>query len=43
MNPVALGSIGLGVMLLLVAVRVPIAFVMALVGFVGMIVAVGRP
>lgn len=43
MNPVALGSIGLGAMLLLVAVRVPIAFGMALVGFLGMIVAVGWP
>ena len=41
MNAYALGLIGLGAMLVLVAVRIPIAFCMALVGFVGMIFAVG--
>lgn len=43
MNPVVLGLAGLGAMLGLVAVRIPIAFCMALVGFLGMIVAVGWP
>ena len=37
MNTTALGLIGLGAMLALLAVRVPIAFGMAIVGFVGMI------
>ena len=43
MNSVVLGLIGLGAMLVLVAVRIPIAFCMALVGFFGMIIAVGWP
>ena len=43
MNSVVLGLVGLGAMLGLVAVRVPIAFGMAVVGFVGMIVSVGWP
>ena len=43
MEPFALGSWGLVVMLLLVAVRVPIAFCMAFVGFFGIILAVGWP
>ena len=37
MDPLALGGWGLLAMLLLVAVRVPIAFCMALVGFFGLI------
>ncbi len=41
MNPVVLGLSGLGLMLVLVAIRIPIAFCMALVGFFGMIVAIG--
>ena len=41
MDPFLLGMIGLGAMLLLVALRVPIAFGMAIVGFIGMIFAVG--
>ncbi len=41
MNTTALGLIGLGAMLALLAVRVPIAFGMAVVGFFGIIVAVG--
>jgi len=43
MNPALLGLLGLLAMLLLVAIRVPIAFGMAFVGFFGMIVAVGWP
>ncbi len=43
MNPVVLGLTGLGAMLGLVAIRVPIAFGMALVGFIGIIFAVGWP
>ena len=43
MDPTALGLIGLAAMLALVAARVPIAFGMAAVGFVGIIVAVGWP
>lgn len=43
MNPVALGLIGLAAMLGLVAMRIPIAFGMALVGFVGIVLAVGWP
>lgn len=43
MNPVVLGLAGLGAMLGLVAVRIPIAFGMAVVGFFGMILAVGWP
>ncbi len=43
MDPTALGLIGLAAMLVLVAARVPIAFGMAAVGFVGIIVAVGWP
>lgn len=41
MNPALLGLLGLIAMLLLIAIRVPIAFGMAFVGFFGMIVAVG--
>jgi tripartite ATP-independent transporter DctM subunit len=41
MDPFILGVIGLSAMLVLVALRVPIAFGMAVVGFVGMIFAVG--
>ena len=43
MDPFVLGMLGLGAMLLLVSLRVPIAFGMAIVGFVGMIFAVGWP
>ena len=43
MDPLALGGWGLLAMLLLVAVRVPIAFCMAFVGFFGLILAVGWP
>jgi len=43
MNPALLGLFGLLAMLLLIAIRVPIAFGMAFVGFFGMIVAVGWP
>ena len=43
MNTALLGGLGLLAMLGLVAIRVPIAFCMATVGFVGMIVAVGWP
>ncbi len=43
MDPAILGALGLLAMLGLVAVRVPIAFGMATVGFVGMILAVGWP
>ena len=43
MNPEVLGLSGLGLMLALVAIRIPIAFGMALVGFFGMIVAIGWP
>ncbi len=43
MDPFLLGMLGLGAMLVLVALRVPIAFGMAIVGFVGMIFAVGWP
>jgi len=43
MNSVVLGLLGLGAMLVLVAIRIPIAFCMALVGFVGMYIAVGWP
>lgn len=43
MNSVVLGLLGLGAMLGLVAIRIPIAFCMALVGFVGMYIAVGWP
>ena len=43
MNSVVLGLTGLGAMLALVAIRIPIAFCMALVGFIGMLVAVGYP
>lgn len=43
MNPALLGLLGLLAMLLLVAIRVPIAFGMAFVGFLGMILAVGWP
>ena len=41
MDPFVLGILGLGAMLGLVSLRVPIAFGMAIVGFVGMIFAVG--
>ena len=41
MNAVVLGLAGLGAILALVAIRIPIAFCMALVGFVGMIIASG--
>jgi tripartite ATP-independent transporter DctM subunit len=43
MDPSLLGLLGLLAMLFLVAIRVPIAFGMAVVGFLGMIVAVGWP
>ena len=43
MDPIVLGLVGLAAMLGLVSVRIPIAFCMALVGFFGMIVAVGWP
>ena len=43
MNTALLGGLGLLAMLGLVAIRVPIAFCMATVGFVGMIIAVGWP
>ncbi len=43
MNTGLLGFLGLLAMLGLVAIRVPIAFCMATVGFVGMIIAVGWP
>jgi tripartite ATP-independent transporter DctM subunit len=43
MNSVVLGLVGLGAMLALVAVRIPIAFCMALVGFVGMYLTVAWP
>ena len=43
MDSVFLGLSGLAVMLALVAIRIPIAFCMALVGFVGMYLAVGWP
>ncbi|MFQ5829276.1 MAG: TRAP transporter large permease [Candidatus Methylomirabilia bacterium] len=43
MNPVALGAGGLGVLLLLIFIRVPIAFGMAGVGFVGLVLAIGWP
>ena len=43
MNSVVLGLVGLGAMLALVAIRIPIAFCMALVGFIGMFFAVGWP
>jgi hypothetical protein len=43
MDPSLLGLLGLLAMLFLVAIRVPIAFGMAVVGFFGMIVAVGWP
>ena len=41
MDPTIVGYLGLGAMLFLVALRIPIAFCMALVGFVGMMVVVG--
>ena len=41
MNSALLGGLGLLAMLALIAIRVPIAFGMASVGFVGMILAVG--
>ncbi len=44
MDPLTLGILGLAAMLLLVALRVPIAFGMGFVGFFGTIIAVGwRP
>ncbi len=43
MNSVVLGLSGLVLMLVLVAIRIPIAFCMALVGFGGMYLAVGWP
>jgi len=43
MNPVVMGLTGLGLMLALVAIRIPIAFGMAFVGFFGMIFAIGWP
>ena len=43
MNAVVLGLSGLGAMLILIAIRIPIAFCMALVGFIGIIFAVGWP
>ena len=35
MNPATIGLIGIGVMLVLFATRMPVAFVMGVVGFVG--------
>ncbi|MBT5495909.1 MAG: TRAP transporter large permease [Alphaproteobacteria bacterium] len=43
MEPITLGSWGLVAMLALIAVRVPIAFCMAFIGFFGIILAVGWP
>jgi C4-dicarboxylate transporter DctM subunit len=43
MDPVVLGVGGLVAMLVLVAIRIPIAFCMAIVGFFGLILAVGWP
>ena len=43
MEPTTLGAWGLIVMLGLIAVRVPIAFCMAFIGFFGIILAVGWP
>ena len=43
MNPETLGLLGLVTMLVLVAIRIPIAFCMAFVGFFGMIFAIGWP
>ena len=43
MKPTTLGAWGLIVMLGLIAVRVPIAFCMAFIGFFGIILAVGWP
>ena len=43
MNSVILGALGLVAMLFLVALRIPIAFCMGLVGFVGMVLAIGWP
>ena len=35
MSPVAVGCIGIGLLILLFLLRMPVAFAMALVGFVG--------
>ena len=43
MEPITLGSWGLMAMLALIAIRVPIAFCMAFIGFFGIILAVGWP
>ncbi len=43
MEPTVLGGWGLFLMLALIAVRVPIAFCMAFIGFFGIILAVGWP
>ena len=43
MNPETLGLLGLVTMLVLVTIRIPIAFCMAFVGFFGMIFAIGWP
>jgi len=43
MEPTTLGGWGLFLMLALIAVRVPIAFCMAFIGFFGIILAVGWP
>ncbi len=43
MDPTLLGALGVGAMLVLLMFRVPIAFCMAAVGFVGMILRVGWP
>ncbi len=41
MEPLTLGILGLAAMLLLIAIRVPIAFCMGFVGFFGILLAVG--
>ncbi len=43
MDPVIIGAIGLAVLLVLICMRVPIAFSLGIVGFVGILVTVGRP
>jgi len=43
MEPTTLGAWGLFIMLALIAIRVPIAFCMAFIGFFGIILAVGWP
>ena len=43
MDPIILGFCGIGVLLLLIVIRVPIAVALAVVGFVGLILAIGWP